>query len=103
MDVQSHWLDVVVSKRHPHFLDSSGSGTYIFTLLVFSDIFKVTLLHFLFFWRAFFLFVVVFGFDLCGPTLLGFLVGRTTLSMNPIRRADRNPKKRVREHSGEES
>ena len=64
-------------------LDSSGLGTCIFTLLVFSGICIFTLLDFLFFWRVYFILVVFFGFDLCGPTLLGFLVGCTTSFHGP--------------------
>ena len=75
-------------KASSPLLDSSGSGTCIFALLVFSGIHIVTLLALLFFWRVFFLLVVFFGFD---------------LSMNPIRQTDWNPKERVREHSCKES
>ena len=38
----------------------------------------LTLLDFLFSRRDFFLFPFFFGIDLCGPTLLGFSVGRRT-------------------------
>ena len=38
----------------------------------------LALLNFLFLMHDFFLYVVVFDFNLCGPTLLGFLVGCTT-------------------------
>ena len=54
----------------------------LFLFLWCSGICIATLLDFLFFWRIFLLFVVFFvvciGFDLCGPTLRGFLVGHTT-------------------------
>ena len=64
-------------KASSPLLDSSGSGTCVFTLQFFSGMRIVALLAFLFFYPVFLLLVVFFDFDLCGPTLLGFLVGRT--------------------------
>ena len=40
-----------------------------------------TLLHFLFSWCDFFVLPFFFNIDLCGPILLGFLVGRKTTSV----------------------
>ena len=55
----------------------------MFIPLLFSSVdplrsFLLALPNFLFLRRDLFLFVVVFDFDLCGPTLLDFLDGCTT-------------------------
>ena len=69
---------------------------FFFLLLGCSDNYIDTLLDFLFFWCIFLsfaaFFIVYIGFDLCGPTLVGFWLVVQLSSMNPYYRADRYPK-----------